>query len=85
MTGYDGFKKILGTKIHVAVNCNPLPVSIIIGPANNHDSTKLDVMENISDCLDDDLLKEIISVYADIYVNFRLYVLVLVLTSLFYL
>ena len=54
MIGHDGFKRITGTKIHVAVDCNSLPVSIIIGSANEHDSTRLiDVMENISDYLDD--------------------------------
>ena len=55
-----------GTKIHVAVDCNSLPVSIIIGSANEHDSTRLiDVMENISDYLDDNSIKQITSVYAD--------------------
>jgi cell division protein FtsX len=64
--GYDGFKKILGIKIHVAVDCNSLPVSIIISPANQHDSTKfIDAMESISDHLDDDSVKQIKSVYAD--------------------
>ena len=38
--GYDGFKKILGTKIHVAVESNGLPISIRTSPANQHDSTK---------------------------------------------
>ena len=66
MIGHDGFKRITGTKIHVAVDCNSLPVSIIIGSANEHDSTRLiDVMENISDYLDDDSIKQITSVYAD--------------------
>jgi transposase len=37
-----------------------------MGPANQHDSTRLiDVMENISDCLDDDAIKEIVQCYAD--------------------
>ena len=66
MIGHDGFKRITGTKIHVAVDCNSLPVSIIIGSANEHDSTRLiDVMENISDYLDDNSIKQITSVYAD--------------------
>ena len=66
MIGFDGFKRITGTKIHVAVESNGLPISIVISPANIHDSTKLiDVMENISDYLDDDTIQEIISVYAD--------------------
>jgi hypothetical protein len=43
---------ISGTKIHIAVDQNSLPVSIVIGSANEHDSTKLiDIMENISDHL----------------------------------
>ena len=55
-----------GTKIHVAVKSNGLPVSIVISPANQHDSTRLvDVVETISDYLDDDCTKQIKSVYAD--------------------
>ena len=66
ITGYDGFKRISGTKIHVAVEQNGLPVSIVIGPANEHDSARfIDVMENISDYLDDDSIEQIVSVYAD--------------------
>ncbi len=66
MIGHDGFKRITGTKIHVAVDCNSLPISIIIGHANQHDGTKLiDVMENISEYLDDKSIEEIVSVYAD--------------------
>jgi transposase len=66
VTGYDGFKKITGTKIHVAVDCNGLPISIVISSANQHDSTKfIDVIESISDFLDDDMIDEIASVYAD--------------------
>ena len=38
----------------------------MISPGNEHDSTKfVDIVENISDFLDDESLKEIISVYAD--------------------
>ena len=33
--GYDGFKRITGTKIHVAVNCNSLPISIVISQLIN--------------------------------------------------
>ena len=37
-----------------------------MSPANQHDSTKfVDVVENISDFLDDGMMKEIVSVYAD--------------------
>lgn len=55
-----------GTKIHVAVEQNGLPISIVMSPANIHDSTKfIDVMENISDFVDDDMINEIVSVYAD--------------------
>jgi IS5 family transposase len=64
--GYDGFKKVLGTKIHVAVDNNGLPVSIVLGPTNNHDATRfVDVMESISDYLDEDMIKQIVAVYAD--------------------
>ena len=45
---------------------NVLPVSIMIGSTNQHDSTKLiDVMENIHQHLDDDAIEQIVSVYAD--------------------
>ena len=60
---YDGFKKITGTKIHVAAEQNGLPISIVIGPANQHDSKKFAyIIESISDHLD---TKKIKSVYAD--------------------
>ena len=45
---------------------NGLPISIVMSPANEHDSTKLiHVMENISDFIDDDMMREITAVYAD--------------------
>ena len=43
-----------------------MPISIAIGSANKHDSTKfVDVMENISDYFDEDHTKQIVAVYAD--------------------
>jgi transposase len=39
--GYDGFKHRKGTKIHVCVNRDSMPLSIIIGPGNEHDSRRL--------------------------------------------
>lgn len=43
-----------------------MPISIVISSANQHDSTKfIDVIESISDFLDDDMIDEIVSVYAD--------------------
>ena len=66
VTGYDGFKRILGTKIHVAVEQNGLPVSIVTSSANEHDSTKLiGVVENISEFADDSMTEQIVTVYAD--------------------
>lgn len=66
MTGYDGFKRISGTKIHVAVDSKGLPISILLSSANIHDSTKfIDVMESISEYLDDSMIDEIVTVYAD--------------------
>lgn len=45
---------------------NGLPISIRTSPANVHDSTKfIDVLENISDFLNDDLIHAIVSAYAD--------------------
>ena len=52
--------------MHVAVESNGLPVSIVTSPANIHDSTRFtDVMKGISDFLDDKSIRQIISVYAD--------------------
>jgi transposase len=39
--GYDGFKHRYGTKIHVCVDRDSMPLSIIIGPGNEHDSRRL--------------------------------------------
>ena len=45
---------------------NGLPISIVISPANHHDSTKfIDVMESISDFVSDGMIEKITSVYAD--------------------
>jgi transposase len=39
--GYDGFKHRNGTKIHVCVDRDSMPLSIAIGPGNEHDSRRL--------------------------------------------
>jgi transposase len=39
--GYDGFKHRYGTKIHVCVDRDSMPLSIAIGPGNEHDFKKL--------------------------------------------
>ena len=39
--GYDGFKHRKGTKIHVVVDRDSMPLRIVIGPRNEHDSKKL--------------------------------------------
>ena len=66
VTGYDGFRKIPGTKIHVAVDKTGLPISIRTSPANEHDSTKfIDVLEDISELGGGDLGCAIVSAYAD--------------------
>lgn len=36
--GYDGYKKIKGTKLSALVDKNGLPLSVFIAPANTHDS-----------------------------------------------
>ncbi len=41
MIGYDGHKKIEGTKIHAAVTEGSLPVTVMISAANIHEGTKL--------------------------------------------
>jgi hypothetical protein len=39
------------------VESNGLPISIVIGSANNHDSTKfVDVMESVSEYFDDQMI-----------------------------
>ncbi len=66
MIGFDGFKRVTCTKLHVAVDGTSLPVSIVMSPANIHDSTKfVDVMESISDFADDSMMEQIVSAYAD--------------------
>ncbi len=90
MIGFDGFERLTGTKLHVAVDGTGLPMSTVMSPADIHDSTKfidvicpmhmpyrehsanvhdstkfIDVLENISKLVDDDLIRQIISVYAD--------------------
>ncbi|MEM2668244.1 MAG: transposase, partial [Candidatus Methanomethylicaceae archaeon] len=41
MIGYDGFKHKKGSKIHVCVDEDSMPLSISLGPANEHDSKML--------------------------------------------
>ena len=66
VTGYDEFKTILGIKIHVAAEQNGLPISIRISPTNAHDRTRfVDVIQNISNFIDDSMMDEIVAVYAD--------------------
>ena len=38
-TGYDGYKKVKGVKLSVLVDSQELPLSIIVVPANQNDST----------------------------------------------
>ena len=45
---------------------NGLPISTVCSPANQHDSTKfVDIIESISDYLDDESIREIAQCYAD--------------------
>jgi hypothetical protein len=42
MKGYDGNKHVKGSKIHAVVSGDgSLPINVILGPANEHDSRKL--------------------------------------------
>jgi len=41
LIGYDGFKHRKGSKIHVVVDEDSIPLSITIGPGNEHYSKKL--------------------------------------------
>ncbi len=66
MIGFDGFKRVTGTELHVAVDGTGLPVSIVMSPADIHDGTKFaDVMEPVSDFADDSMTEQMVSVYAD--------------------
>ncbi len=69
MIGFDGFKRVTGTKLHVAVDGSGWhrPASINCkSPADIHDSTKFaNVMESISDFADDSMMEQTVSVYAD--------------------
>jgi len=38
LLGYDGYKHRWGSKVHVAVTAESLPLSIIVGSGNEHDS-----------------------------------------------
>ena len=52
--------------MHAAVESNGFPISILLSPANEHDSTKcMDATESISDYPDDDSIRQTESVYAD--------------------
>jgi len=41
LIGYDGFKHRKGSKIHVVVDGDSMPLSITIRPGNEHDSRRL--------------------------------------------
>src|SRR5712691_9930068 len=41
LIGYDGYHRKKGTKVHVAVTPASLPVSVMIGRGNEHESRKL--------------------------------------------
>jgi len=41
MIGYDGYHKKKGSKIHAVVTKSSLPISICIGPGNEHESRRL--------------------------------------------
>ena len=46
-TGYDGFRHVLGTKLHAAVDRAGLPAALAAGPANRHESARfVDVIED---------------------------------------
>ena len=49
MVGFDGHKRVQGTKIHAAVAEGSLPVAVAISPANVHEGTRLiPLMESVS-------------------------------------
>jgi len=42
MIGYDGFKHRKSSKMHVCVDEHSIPLSISLGPRNEHDSRRID-------------------------------------------
>ncbi|MGC8961662.1 MAG: transposase [Candidatus Bathyarchaeia archaeon] len=38
LIGYDGYKKVKGARVHAVASPEALPLSIKIGPGNEHDS-----------------------------------------------
>jgi len=40
LVGYDGYKHIKDTKIHAFVSPESLPLSLQVGPGNEHDSKR---------------------------------------------
>ena len=68
MIGYNGFNRISGTKIHVVVEQNGLPISIVASPANDCDSARfVDVIDGISEYLDRKHIRHIAQCYAKGY------------------
>jgi transposase len=48
LIGFDGNKKVKGSKIHALVTVDSLPLSIQLGRANEHDSRKvIPLLENL--------------------------------------
>lgn len=41
MIGYDGHRRIKGTKLHAIVTPSSLPISVSISPGNHHEASKL--------------------------------------------
>jgi hypothetical protein len=41
LIGYDGFKHRKGSKIHVVVDEDSIPLNFAIGPGSEHDSRRL--------------------------------------------
>ena len=67
MIGHDGYKRITGTKLHVAVEKNGYPISMVMSTANEHDSSMfIDVMEGTSDFLTKKMIREIKNAHADL-------------------
>ena len=64
--GYDGFNRIIGTRIYVVLESNGLPILIVISSSNQYDSTRLmKVIKSISKYLHDGIIEQITLVYAD--------------------
>ena len=66
LIGFNGHKRILGTKIHAVVDKKGFPIALMLSPANNNDGTKfIPVMKLIRHFMGNGFTKKIGTAHAD--------------------